>query len=96
MDFLMLLPNNVRVVLEIDGKQHYSKENDGGLHIASPELYAEMVTEDRRLKLAGYEIYRFGGLEFYKSKIEDKLVEFFKELLTHHLVEVECDDLVWL
>src|SRR6266478_1805819 len=26
MDFLMLLPKNVRIVLEIDGKQHYSVE----------------------------------------------------------------------
>jgi len=24
MDFLMLLPNGVRVVLEVDGKQHYA------------------------------------------------------------------------
>lgn len=33
MDFLMLLPGNVRVVIEIDGKQHYAHGNE-----ASPEL----------------------------------------------------------
>src|SRR5439155_20343754 len=67
MDFLMLFPNNVRIVLEVDGKQHYSKENEEGQYIASPKLYAEMVAEDRRLKLAGYEIYRFGGYELRGS-----------------------------
>jgi hypothetical protein len=44
MDFLLLLPYSKNVVIEIDGKQHYS-ENEH----ASPHLYAEMVAEDRRL-----------------------------------------------
>lgn len=57
MDFLMLLPNGIRVVIEIDGKQHYSK-ND----IASPKLYAEMMANTRELQLKGYEVYRFGGI----------------------------------
>src|SRR6266567_679105 len=58
MDFLLLFSNHTRVVLEVDGKQHYS---DNGM--AKPSLYAEMAAEDRRLRLAGYEIYRFGGFE---------------------------------
>jgi very-short-patch-repair endonuclease len=58
MDFLLLLPRRVRVVIEVDGKQHYA-EGD----IASPELYSEMVAEDRRLRLQSYEVYRFGGYE---------------------------------
>lgn len=58
MDFLILFSDRHRVVLEVDGKQHYA---DG--RIASPALYAEMVKEDRRLRLDGYEIYRFGGVE---------------------------------
>jgi len=28
-----------------------------------PSRYAEMVSEDRRLRLAGYEVFRFGGAE---------------------------------
>ncbi len=59
MDFLMLLPHRHRVVIEVDGKQHYSDE-DGR---AAPALYAEMVREDRALRLAGYEVYRIGGAE---------------------------------
>ena len=57
MDFLMLLPNGIRVVIEIDGKQHYS-EGD----ISSPKLYAEMMVDTRKLQLKGYEVYRLGGL----------------------------------
>jgi very-short-patch-repair endonuclease len=59
MDFLLLLPRHRRVVLEIDGLQHYA-DPEGR---ASPERYAEMVAADRELRLAGYEVYRFGGHE---------------------------------
>jgi len=80
MDFLLLFSNKQRVVIEIDGKQHYSVNN-----IANPSLYSEMVEEDRRLKLAGYEIYRFGGYEFVKEDKGKKIVrEFFSELLRKH------------
>jgi hypothetical protein len=64
MDLLLLLDNNVRVVIEVDGKQHYA---DGD--IASPQRYANMVAEDRRLRLTGYEIYRFGGAEFVDTSV---------------------------
>lgn len=59
MDFLMLLNHNVRVVIEVDGSQHYSEAGS-----AAPKKYAEMVTQDRQLRLAGYELYRFGASEF--------------------------------
>jgi hypothetical protein len=76
MDFLLLFSNKQRVVIEIDGKQHYSVNNT-----AIPSLYAEMVREDRRLKLAGYEIYRFGGYEFVKEDEGKQAVrDFFSEL----------------
>ncbi|WP_431728891.1 DUF559 domain-containing protein [Verrucosispora sp. TAA-831] len=55
----MLLPQNQRVVIEIDGKQHYC--DDEGR--PSPRKYAEMMAEDRRLRLAGYEVFRFGAAE---------------------------------
>lgn len=77
MDFLMLLPNGKKVVIEIDGKQHYSTNDK-----ANPRLYAEMVEEDRRLKLAGYEVYRFGGYEFINEKdAKQKILDFFTSLL---------------
>jgi very-short-patch-repair endonuclease len=59
MDFLLLLPQRRRIVLEVDGRHHYATENGA----SDPEQYARMLAEDRRLRLAGYEVYRFGGAE---------------------------------
>ncbi|GAA1942197.1 hypothetical protein GCM10009689_24320 [Brevibacterium antiquum] len=75
MDFLILFSSSHRVVLEVDGKQHYA---DGDT--ASPRLYSEMVAEDRRLRLAGYEVYRFGGAELTKMSAGKMLTEFFDQL----------------
>lgn len=77
MDFLLLLANRRRIVLELDGKQHYSRDGR-----ARPDLYAEMVSEDRRLRLAGYEVYRFGGYEFMDRELAARMLsDFFRELL---------------
>jgi very-short-patch-repair endonuclease len=75
MDFLLLLPKRRRVVLEIDGIQHYSENGS-----PSPRLYAEMVSEDRRLKLAGYEVYRFGGYELQGTDLGRLVTDFFESL----------------
>ena len=81
MDFLLLLPGGVRIVLEIDGQHHYTSEPG----IASPSKYAEMVQEDRRLRLAGYDIYRFGGQEFVTDDGGEKAVRaFFRRLFHKH------------
>ncbi len=79
MDFLILFSNKHRVVIEVDGKQHYA---DGNL--ASPEKYAEMVAADRKLRLSGYELYRFGGYELQASKGEETVKSFFIQLLEKH------------
>lgn len=75
MDFLILFSSRHRVVLEVDGKQHYAHGDT-----ASPALYSEMVAEDRRLRLAGYEVYRFGGAELMKDDASTMLAEFFDQL----------------
>lgn len=81
MDFLLLLPRRVRVVLELDGKQHYSLESG----LASPLNYAAMVREDRDLRLAGYEVYRFGGHEFVDEQDPTAMLRaFYSNLLTRH------------
>jgi len=78
MDFLLLMQGGHRVVLEVDGKQHYS-EGDR----SSPRLYAEMMAEDRRLRLKGYEVYRFGGYEFVvQARAEAMLDAFFTDLFS--------------
>ncbi len=76
MDFLILFSNKTRVVIEVDGKQHYADNN-----LASPKKYAEMVAADRKLRLAGYELYRFGGYELQVTNGEKVVKSFFIQLL---------------
>jgi hypothetical protein len=78
MDFLLLLAGGRRVVLEVDGKTHYT--DDAG--DPAPRRYAEMVRDDRELRLRGYEVYRFGGAELPDDAAAVALVgEFFARLL---------------
>jgi very-short-patch-repair endonuclease len=82
MDFLLLLPNRARVVIECDGIQHYA--NDNG-RAASPRRYAEMVAEDRELRLRGYAVYRFGGQELQEPAHAKKVLSsFFDSLAERH------------
>jgi hypothetical protein len=81
MDFLMLLRNAARIVIEVDGVQHYADE--GGR--AVPSRYAEMVAEDRRIKLLGYEVFRFGGAEFVdEQRARRMMAVFFARLFAKH------------
>jgi hypothetical protein len=48
-----------------------------------------MVSEDRRLRLAGYEVYRFGGYEMCQDPetAEQVVTAFFRDLFDrHHIV----------
>ncbi|MEV7077806.1 hypothetical protein AB0N88_04500 [Streptomyces sp. NPDC093516] len=47
-------------------------------------IFAGMVAEVRRLRLAGYKIYRFGGYELTAPGNRQLLEEFFTELLARH------------
>ncbi|SDY64862.1 hypothetical protein SAMN04487939_104245 [Lysobacter sp. yr284] len=80
MDFLILLPGNVRVVIEVDGQQHYAEDNGR----ASPRLYAKMVAADRDLRLAGYEVYRFGAHQLCQSDAMQIIGDFFASLFRMH------------
>jgi len=92
MDFLMLFSDKERVVIEIDGMQHYSDEQELEVlldkkvdkvrkSIASSKKYAEMVEDDRKLKLYGYNVFRFGGYEFMQEQHpKSKIMHFFDRL----------------
>ena len=84
MDFLLIFSNNERVVIEVDGKQHYSEGN-----LASPKKYTEMVAEDRKLRLLGYEVYRFSGYELVNEAGKEEVQNFFNKLLSKH--DIQCD-----
>lgn len=77
MDFLMLLPNSMRIIIEVDGKQHYSNPDN----TPSPKKYSEMMREDRKLQLSGYKIFRFGGHELTQGNAVEMVKEFFVKLL---------------
>jgi very-short-patch-repair endonuclease len=78
MDFLLLLPHGQRVVLEVDGSHHYASP-DG--RRPDPARYADGVRGDRNLKLAGYEVFRFGATELQdREQAWDLLQAFFADL----------------
>ena len=81
MDFLILFSSYNRVVIEVDGVQHYAEDNK-----ASPRRYSEMVAEDRRLRLVGYEVYRFGGYELQEANGQKVVEQFFRELFKKYSV----------
>jgi hypothetical protein len=79
MDFLLLLPGRQRIVIEVDGKHHFSVDEKPSL-----KVYAEMVSADRELRLAGYEIYRFGANELVGNGAEARITDFFDKLFRLH------------
>lgn len=90
-DFLLLLGHGARVVVEVDGRHHFANGE-----VASPARYAEMAAEDRRLRLQGYEVYRFGAAELgdveraegrfaVGPRSKQLVVDFFEKLFARHL-----------
>ncbi len=84
MDFLLLLPHGVRIVLEVDGKHHYSRENGK----ADCARYATMAAADRELRLAGYEVFRFGADELQGDGGRRMVKSFFDVLFKRYGVSV--------
>ena len=81
MDFLMLLPDRQRIVIEVDGKHHFSEHDRPSL-----KVYANMVSADRELRLAGYEVYRFGANELVGDGAEARISDFFDKLFRLHRI----------
>jgi very-short-patch-repair endonuclease len=84
MDFLLLLPGGARVVIEVDGVQHYADDT----RRADTRRYARLVSGDRELKLAGYDVYRFGGIELQGPESVAMVEQFFKALFKRHGIKV--------
>ncbi|MFD1545024.1 hypothetical protein [Nonomuraea guangzhouensis] len=76
MDFLLLMPHNCRVVLEVDGSHHFATANRPDRH-----KYAAQMRGDRDLKLAGYKVFKFGTAELENRTAASPLLEeFFTDL----------------
>lgn len=80
MDFLLLLPQGVRVVIEVDGKHHYA-DTVGSADVLR---YAQMVKADRELKLVGYEVFRFGAAELLAPASKAEVKDFFEKLFKRY------------
>lgn len=83
MDFLLLMPNNQRIVIEVDGVHHFSRDDRPSL-----PTYADMVSADRNLRLAGYEIYRFGANELVGDGAQTIVERFFARYWSVHKLAV--------
>ncbi|MBR0900786.1 hypothetical protein JQ616_38025 [Bradyrhizobium tropiciagri] len=79
MDFLLLLPNSARIVIEVDGQHHFARNDKPSL-----PAYSEMVSADRDLRLAGYEIFRFGANELVGGGAQALIERFFDRLFQLH------------
>jgi hypothetical protein len=97
MDFLMLLGNTIRVVLEVDGRHHYGSEAADGRYLASAKKYGVMAAEDRLLRLSGYEVYRFGGAELKQAasvpssgELSEVAIDFFERLFQRHGLSINA------
>lgn len=84
MDFLLLLPHKQRIVLEVDGKHHYSNPRGE----PDPEAYARNMIADRELKLAGYEVFRFGAVELRGERAGVTVGSFFRALFYRYGVRI--------
>lgn len=84
MDFLLLMPGGVRIVVEVDGEHHYARD-DGR---ADGTRYAKMVAADRELKLAGYDVFRFGAEELKADRALGIVKKFFHALFKRYGVVV--------
>ena len=48
-----------------------------------------MVAEDRKLKLLGYEVYRFGAYEIMQETYESIVVDFFQKLFDFYDINLD-------
>ncbi|OZF05097.1 hypothetical protein CH302_00150 [Rhodococcus sp. 15-2388-1-1a] len=86
MDFLILGPNNQRIILEVDGNSHYTDEAGQ----PSPARYARNTQYDRDMQLRNYTVYRFGGYELPdRERATPMLADFFDRMFTRHHITID-------
>jgi very-short-patch-repair endonuclease len=70
------------VVIEVDGKHHYCDGEGRG----DVSRYAAMMHADRDLRLAGYEVFRFGAAELRAPTADVLVKDFFESLFKRHAI----------
>ena len=80
-DYLMLLPAGVRIVLEVDGQHHYSLGRAG----SAPTLCrTDLRGPGTQAVWSGYDVYRFGASELQGDTGRRLVASFFDELFLKH------------
>lgn len=83
MDFLLLAPSHIRIILEVDGATHYTDQHNQ----PSPARYAQNARYDRDMQLRGYTVYRFGAAELASEDQATPMLEtFFTQMFAKHRI----------
>lgn len=86
MDFGLILPHNRKILIELDGKQHYSKQDINGNWVVDPEIYALERKLDRDMKFQGYEVIRVGNEELRQEGVDNVVKDLFEKMYTFYEV----------
>ena len=78
-DFLMILPNKEKIIIEIDGIGHYGSKKNGEWKI-DQKKYAVDRKFDREMYFQGYKVFRFSNYEINND--ENLIYKFFDELFS--------------
>lgn len=87
MDFCLILPNDKKILIELDGIQHISELDKFGTWVASEDKYSEQCLFNNEWQLKGNEIYRISNKTFKDMKeeeIENFITNFFILLFKKH------------
>lgn len=100
MDFMFIISREHRVIIEIDGIQHYAEDRTiGGTYYKCADVnrYAEMMKAHREMVLDGYDVYRIGGKELYvgadgnEEPAKQVVFDFLEGLFKKYRIMPECD-----
>ena len=78
MDFLILYEGK-RVIIELDGESHYSKNNN----TFNAEKYTNQLVYDRTMKFLGYDVFRISNEEIDSENYQTILNNFFDYLFVY-------------
>ena len=74
-DFMMVLPKGIKLIIEIDGYSHFTKDNKPDL-----DRYTENLVFDRTMYLKDFKVIRFGSSELDSKTYKTTLYNFFHTL----------------
>ncbi len=77
LELLLLLPNGVRLAVDVDGRYHYGDDDGNG------GIYAILIAADRELT-SGHHVFGSGRSTPHQSKAESVVKGFFTASFRKH------------